>query len=500
MEDDESQIIMIKRWMMANIENPKVFISYAWTNEEYAQRVVDFSKRLIGDGVEVLLDKFEMTPGKELNDFMEKCVKDKTVTNVIILLNPAYAQRADNRQGGVGKETQIISEEVYNDVGQTKFVPVIFDVEDGDFSKSKPIFLKSRIHINLSENESYARNYMNLIRNLYGKLEYQKPKKGEKPSWVDHEPEVTGVTYNIKEYIRKGNYKDLPERLIDDSLDAIIQLMLSDEIFINKDSWQVDKIYETYQYLTVYRNDFIELVNTTCEIDGVSSKYIRFFEMLKDQGANYVNNDQIKNDYLRTLAHELVIYCIAIFLRKDKFKLINELVYTPYFNDGYRTEDGLFGFRQYFYTNNNFDIRIKSFLDTKDQKNYYSGKAHAWINNLYEPVVNKEEFVDADVLLTSLTILCETKDNHPWFAVTYVYSKYRQSKIKKIAMALESKRLASKYFDLFNSSSIQTLKSQLQKIKDFDSKRTSHFGYDSAFDSIEFITNYIDIDKIGTII
>ena len=130
----------------------------------------------------------------------------------------------------------------------------------------------------------------------------------------------------------------------------------------------------------------------------------------------------------------------------------------------------------------------------------FRSKAHAWINNLYEPVVNKEEFVDADVLLTSLTILCETKNNHPWFAVTYVYSQYRQPKIKKIAMALESKRLASKYFDLFNSSSIQTLKSQLQKIKDFDSQKLNHFGYDAAFDSIEFITNYIDIDKVGTII
>ena len=232
---------------MANIESPKVFISYAWTDEEYAQRVVDFSKRLISDGIEVLLDKFEMTPGKELNDFMEKCVKDDTVTNVIILLNPTYAQRADNRQGGVGKETQIISEEVYNDVGQTKFVPVIFEVEDGDFSKSKPIFLKSRVHINLSERESYARNYMNLVRNLYGELEYQKPVKGEKPSWVDHEPEVTGVTHTIKEFIRKDNYKDLPERLIEDSLDAIIQSILADEVFVNNDSWQVDKIYETYQ-------------------------------------------------------------------------------------------------------------------------------------------------------------------------------------------------------------------------------------------------------------
>lgn len=36
MEDDESQII-IKRWMMSDIENSKAFISYAWKNEECAR-------------------------------------------------------------------------------------------------------------------------------------------------------------------------------------------------------------------------------------------------------------------------------------------------------------------------------------------------------------------------------------------------------------------------------------------------------------------------------
>lgn len=485
---------------MSYIENPKVFISYAWTNEEYAQRVVEFAKRLIGDGVEVLLDKFEMTPGKELNNFMEQCVKDEHVTSVIILLNPTYAQRSDNRQGGVGKETQIISEEVYNDVEQTKFIPVIFELEEGDYNKSKPIFLKTRVHLNLADQETYTRNYMNLVRNLYGRQEFQKPEKGDKPTWVDHEPEVTGVTHNIKEFLREGLYKNVPERLIDDSMDTILQSLLADETFINNESWSLDNIYETYMYLSIYRNDFIELVNSTCHIDNISSKYMRFFDNVKIQSKQFVNNDQMKSDYLQSLIHELVIYCIAIFMNKEKYNLINEIVYTPYFNDGYRVEDGLYGFREYFYSHNNFDIRIKNFLDNRDQKNYYSGKAHAWINNLYESLVSKEDFVDADVLLSSLSLLCETKSNHPWFALSYVYSQYRQSRIKKIAVSLESKRLSKKYFELFNATGVQSLKKQLDKIKEFNDQRTTHFGHSGAFESIEFVTNYIDIDKVGTLI
>ena len=46
MEDDESQII-IKRWMMSDIENSKVFILYAWKNEECAGLAWFLNSRLL---------------------------------------------------------------------------------------------------------------------------------------------------------------------------------------------------------------------------------------------------------------------------------------------------------------------------------------------------------------------------------------------------------------------------------------------------------------------
>lgn len=69
-----------------NIEHPKVFISYAWTSEIYVNKVAAFASSLMRVGIDVLFDKFEMKPGNELNDFMEKSVKDPTVTNILIRL------------------------------------------------------------------------------------------------------------------------------------------------------------------------------------------------------------------------------------------------------------------------------------------------------------------------------------------------------------------------------------------------------------------------------
>lgn len=77
------------------IENPKVFISYWWSNEKYIDRVVEFAQRLRTDGVYVLFDQFHMKLGNDTNDFMEKCVKDPSVTNVFYF--PLTIKRNKNK-------------------------------------------------------------------------------------------------------------------------------------------------------------------------------------------------------------------------------------------------------------------------------------------------------------------------------------------------------------------------------------------------------------------
>ena len=98
---------------MERIDHPKVFISYAWGSNEYQMKVLTFATSLSNDGVEVLLDKWEISAGNDMNNFMEKSVTDPTVTNVLILLDKNHAEKANSKIGGVGTETQIISQQVY---------------------------------------------------------------------------------------------------------------------------------------------------------------------------------------------------------------------------------------------------------------------------------------------------------------------------------------------------------------------------------------------------
>ena len=56
--------------MRNKIENPKVFISYAWGTDEYQGRVLSFATDLINDGIDVVLDKWDLSEGTDTYAFM----------------------------------------------------------------------------------------------------------------------------------------------------------------------------------------------------------------------------------------------------------------------------------------------------------------------------------------------------------------------------------------------------------------------------------------------
>ena len=84
----------------------KVFISYSWAVQD---RVVELAERLVANGVDVVLDVWDLMPGHDKYAFMEQSVNDQTVNKVLIICDKTYTEKADARQGGVGDETVIIS-------------------------------------------------------------------------------------------------------------------------------------------------------------------------------------------------------------------------------------------------------------------------------------------------------------------------------------------------------------------------------------------------------
>lgn len=162
---------------------PKAFISYSWSTPGHCDRIRSYAERLVNDGVEVVLDQWDLLEGQDKNAFMEKMVSDKSVSHVLIFSDQEYAQKADNRKAGVGTESQIISQEVYDKVDQKKFIPIVCERQEND-EPYLPVFLKSRIWIDFSSPESENENWERLLRVLYGRPIHEKPKLGKAPAYI----------------------------------------------------------------------------------------------------------------------------------------------------------------------------------------------------------------------------------------------------------------------------------------------------------------------------
>lgn len=77
------------------------------------------------NGIEVKLDKWDLKPGQDKFAFMESVVQDSSIDKVLLICDRGYKEKADIRSGGVGTETQIITPEIYDNVSQNKFIPIL---------------------------------------------------------------------------------------------------------------------------------------------------------------------------------------------------------------------------------------------------------------------------------------------------------------------------------------------------------------------------------------
>ena len=175
--------------MASSIDSPKVFISYSWKPIGNKQKTIALAERLESEGVNVVLDEWNLAEGQDKYQFMEQMVNDVEVKRVLIICNKEYSDKANSKSGGVGIESLIISDEVYSKADQKKFIPLIFE-RDVDGKEFVPTFIKSRIYIDLSNDEIFEEEYEKLMRNLFDKPASKRPPRGKPPAYITQEDPV----------------------------------------------------------------------------------------------------------------------------------------------------------------------------------------------------------------------------------------------------------------------------------------------------------------------
>lgn len=153
-----------------------VFISYSWDDENHKKWVLDLANRLVEEGVNVLLDRYELRPGKNLPHFVETSIKK--ADRVLIIFTPNYKLKAEKRSGGVGYEYSIMNADLYQ--GQTTNEKIIPILRAGSATDSIPEFMQQYIHLDMRSDENFETSLNDLLREIYDEPEIVKPEIGTK--------------------------------------------------------------------------------------------------------------------------------------------------------------------------------------------------------------------------------------------------------------------------------------------------------------------------------
>jgi hypothetical protein len=309
---------------------PKVFLSYAWGREEYDNRVIELAENLVRNGVEVVFDKWHLEEGHNAFTFMERTVNDPSVTHALILCEPSYAAKANDRRGGVGTETLIISPQVYRDAEQVKFIPVIMErAEDG--SVAVPTYMDGRKYIDLSNAETEDDSFTRLVRRLWGKPELVPPPLGERPAYLDEtRPQLlTGNSLNqFKDAIRRG--RPQTRGYLSAYLQHLLDAYRGELIAPDADPRQLTTIRdESIDRFLPYRDEFVEgmrFIAGFTEDEPTFDQLYRFFEALANIRYQAEGRSEETTENLGFISRELLLYAVAVLVDAGRFEALDRML------------------------------------------------------------------------------------------------------------------------------------------------------------------------------
>lgn len=452
--------------MSEELGTPKVFVSYSWKPEKHKDFVKKIADRLIQEaGIEVILDRYELNVGDDKYAFMERMVTDTTVNKVLIFSNKIYAQKANDRKGGVGTESTIISKEVYSKVKQDKFIPIVLEKDDME-EPYFPVFMQSRIYIDFSKDEIVEEEYERLVRFIYNKPIDIKPALGKPPKYlIEKDFQVSSTHYKVERIKTavsdlKPNAIILIEEYYEYFFEILSKMKIEDD---TSDHPEDEKVYNMIIATKHLRNEFLEVFETMLKLPAVT--YVDMFHRIVEQWSDLIaleetyyneRQDRRSSQHYKFLFRELFMYIITIAIKKEKFELVASLTIDPYYirNSTVNRDHRNFTF---------LDNKISS-IDHERNQRLKTGKKSLSTNIFIERMDYKnfkfDDLYQTDRLLNYLALIQEPYSY--WQAHLTMWDLRKISLMKKA----ESRKFFDKVKVIFGVDTVEELKQKIESISD----------------------------------
>lgn len=428
---------------------PKVFISYSWTSPAFQNQIRTWAERLAADGIEILLDQFDLREGQDKYVYMEKMVTDPQVTHVLMFSDRRYTEKANKREAGVGTESQIISKEIYDKVNQSKFVPVVCEIDD-EGQPYLPVFASSRIWINFSSEDEVNKNWERLVRHVFGKPLLERPPVGKPPAYIAGDSSAPSSPAAGKFAIFKNAYlvgqkgvRTYRRDFLESCFSYIDELRPRDRAEIAQ-SEIPQRIVDGYRKLVPARNLIVDWV--LLEASGEHEKdfedtLLEFLERLLEL-AQRPESVSIWSEFWyephRLFVYEAFLYVVAALMRARAFKVLHTVLMGSYMLPPQSRGSEKFGTSDAFYA---YTESINPALTTENAR-YRSQAMELMRRSADRADITFIGLMEADAL-AHLASFIDGRDEFVWYPQSHHYWGYGSSRPQFFIRATQRRHFAN---------------------------------------------------------
>jgi len=480
--------------MSTKSTSPSIFISYSWSPFSNKLWVLELAERLTRNGVNVIIDEWDTHEGQDKYQFMEQMVNDPKVNFVLLICNKDYTEKANSKKGGVGIESQIVSNEIYQNIDQAKFIPIVRDIING--KASLPTFVSNRFYIDLSDSEHFEDNYEQLLRRIFGKPKHKRPPKGEPPTYISEDEPVFLKTAHKLIPLRKAIIEDKPNKLgfINDYFDSFHET-LTDFILpnnIDPNNPPIDEvILEKLEMLRPLRDEYIEFLVAYVKYANADKELLlEFFEKVYNT-INFNINDSYYdyNNHLQLFFNELFLYTISILLKYEKFEQVGYLVNANYAIEKEHQPIIYEGVGWNFNKHNRF-------IDEYRKQRLNSNQISISSDLIKERATNKNisfgDILETDILLHYITALNSANSREIWFPRLAIYGMSFNG--SRIIQKMQSERFFEKVKMIFKVNSKAELFERIESLN-----KDMYNGYQRFYYRFQEIFTAFNKEKICSV-
>lgn len=435
-------------------DQPRAFLSYAWSGPAQLARVKTFADRLLGNGIDVILDIYDNRPGHDLAAFMERTVTDASVGFVLVIADRAYATKADARQGGVGTETQLISQEVYDRIDQEKVVALIFE-RDEHGHPYLPAYMKSRHYIDFTDADVFEASLDELVRHIYGEPKYVKPALGRRPVFDSD----SSQPYTRIPRTRAG--APTSDSVVDVVDDFIDHLHVSRTLAPGEGQEIDDFIVEQVEAVQPLMRELLSQLDRTMQSDMSDAKLVDLVDDLlvraKSQegppaGASSWRDAEY--EHIGFAVHELAMSVMALLIKHRRYESVHRLINHTYFYEDHRGSqragafDDFYSYNQVLDRYRNDRLQLRRVSVSADMHSEHA--AHF-------KVVDFSQLIAADSLLHLLTrFQFPEQERRWWFPKLSVFSPRHRESVPPLNQMVSRER-AGKIAKMFGADDVAAL-------------------------------------------